>query len=204
METVLARIATITDPRIMLLRRPDVIRWLWGDCSFLPAIEEVRSKAKNCEKRKALEDEWGRTVTKLRRPDLALAGQWTNKFGEHLGEELMLLKGQEARKPVKRDHLCPDLETDAAIVEVKAETHFTTGTAGEKILGVPFKYAEVPRLYGKPLWILCLGGAEVSCRTQYGCLGSATDNKKKILDFYTGLGITYVGATDILKDWAQA
>jgi hypothetical protein len=33
-----------------------------------------------------------------------------------------------------------------------AKTLYTSGTAGEKILGCPFKYAEIPdHLYGKPL-----------------------------------------------------
>ena len=43
---------------------------------------------------------------------------------------------------------------------MKTHTWCTTGTAGEKILGVPFKYSELPRLYGKPLKIICVAYQE--------------------------------------------
>jgi hypothetical protein len=87
---------------------------------------------------------------------------------------------------------------------VKTETYRTSGTAGEKILGVPFKYASVPRLYGKPMIIICLGGAEKACIEEYGNLGSddnpkRTPEKKKILEFYKELQIEYVSATSLLR-----
>jgi hypothetical protein len=85
-------------------------------------------------------------------------------------------------------------------VEVKTETYYTTGTAGEKILGCPFKYAEVPIWYGKPLRILCLGGAEKACREEYGNLGDkGSPQKKKFLEFFKENQIEYVGATDLLS-----
>jgi len=107
---------------------------------------------------------------KLRRPDLKLDKQWTNKFGEHICEEIYFLLGKSVSKPIKQDHFQPDTEIDDAIIEAKAGTFYTDGTAGEKILGCPFKYADIPRLYGKPLKILCMGGAEKICRESYGNL----------------------------------
>jgi hypothetical protein len=193
-------ISKISDERIILLRNREVIQWLFGDTSFLPPIEK-KNKSQDTKKLKELEDVWGRQVLKSRRPDLKLDKQWTNKFGEHLCDELLILLGKTVSKPVKKEHYQPDLEVEDAIWEAKTETFFTEGTAGEKILGCPFKYAEIPELYEKPLKILCMGGAEKACREQYGNLpgDKCSTQKKKFLDFFKEQKIEYVGATDILK-----
>ena len=94
-----------------------------------------------------------------------------------------------------------DYEVDDALLEVKTQTYHTSGTAGEKILGSPFKYAEIPELYSKPLRIVCIGGAERICREQYGNLvgPKCSIQKKRFIDFYKENNIEYVGATEILK-----
>jgi len=195
---VWTKIQTNPDPRIVLLRKKEVVQWLYGDTSFLSPIVK-KNKTNDTKQYKVLEDIWGRSMVKLRRPDLKLDKQWTTKFGEHLCEEIYLLLGKECSKPVKKNHFQPDQEVVDQIVEVKTETYYTTGTAGEKILGCPFKYAEVPFLYGKPLTILCLGGAEKACREEYGNLGPQTSpQKKKFLEFFKENQIEYVGATDLL------
>jgi hypothetical protein len=193
-------IAKNTDERIILLRIPEVIMWLYGDLSFLPPIER-KNKTSDESKYKVLEDAWGQETLRIRRPDLKLDKQWTNKFGEHICEEIYLLLGNTISKPVKKEHYQPDLEVDNAIIEAKAQTFFTSGTAGEKILGTPFKYAEIPDLYEKPLYILCMGGAEKVCREQYGNLPGVkcTIQKKRILDCFKENKIEYIGATDILN-----
>jgi hypothetical protein len=194
-------IATNTDKTIILLRNREVIMWLFGDLSFLPPIEK-KNKTSDEVKYKILEDKWGRDMLRTRRPDLNLNKQWTNKFGEHLCEELYALLGKDVSKPVKKEHYQPDYEVDDAIVEVKTGTFYTSVTAGEKILGCPFKYAEIPDFYSKPLKILCIGGAEKICREQYGNLaGSKCSIRKKIfLNFFKENRIEYIGATDILKE----
>lgn len=202
METTkfLAFVSKNTNPAIVLLRQKEVIQWLFGDLSFLPEIEK-KNKTKDEEKYKVLEDKWGQEILRLRRPDLKLDKQWTNKFGEHICEEIYSLLGKTVSKPVKKKNYQPDSEVDDAILEAKAGTFFTSGTAGEKILGCPFKYAEVPDLYGKPLKILCMGGAEKVCRESYGNLPGAkcSEQKKKFLDFFRENRIEYIGASDILK-----
>jgi len=193
-------IAAVTDPRIVLLRHTEVVQYLFGDLSFLGTIEK-KNKTADEAKYKILEDKWGQDIMKLRRPDLKLDKQWTTKFGEHLSEELHLLQCKEFFRPVKMEHFQPDLEIDDAIIEAKMQTFYTSGTAGEKILGCPFKYAEVPDLYGKPLKILCMGGAERICRENYGNLPGTkcSPQKQAFLDFFRERRIEYVGATDILK-----
>jgi len=193
------KIQTNPEPRIMLLRNKEVVQWLYGDLSFLGPIVHT-NKTQDTKEYKILEDNWGRAIVKLRRPDLKLDKQWTTKFGEHLCEEIYLLLGKECSKPAKKDHHQPDQEVVDLILEVKTETYYTTGTAGEKILGCPFKYAEVPVLYEKPLNILCLGGAEKACRDEYGNLGDKTSpQKRKFLEFFKAQQIEYVGATDLLN-----
>jgi len=193
-------VSKIKDTKIVLLRQKEVIQWLFGDLSFLPAIEK-KNKTSDEAKYKVLEDMWGQAMLKIRRPDLKLDKQWTNKFGEHICEELYMLQGMSVSKPVKKENYQPDSEIDDAILEAKAGTFFTAGTAGEKILGCPFKYAEIPDLYGKPLKIVCIGGAEKACRENYGNLPGArcTTQKKRFIDFFRENRIEYIGASDVLK-----
>jgi len=191
-----------TDPRIVLLREQQVVKWLFGDLSFLPPIEK-KNKTVDEPKYKVLEDKWGQDTLKKRRPDLKLDKQWTNKFGEHIVEEIFYLQEKELRKPIKKDNYQVDYEVEDALLEVKTQTYHTSGTAGEKILGSPFKYAEIPELYSKPLKIVCIGGAERICREQYGNLDGpkCSLQKKRFIDFYKENNIEYVGATEILKTY---
>jgi len=199
-EPVSEIIAANPHSSIVLLRSKEVIQWLFGDLSFLPDIAK-KNKTADEKVYKDLEDKWGREMMKVRRPDLTLDKQWTNKFGEHLCEEIYTLLGKTVTKPINKKNYQPDSEVDDAILEAKAQTFYTSGTAGEKILGSPFKYAEVPELYGKPLKIICIGGAEKICREQYGNLPGekCSAQKKKILSCFGEIGIEYIGATDILR-----
>jgi hypothetical protein len=185
---------------IILLKEKEVLMWLLNDLSFFPKLNN-QNKSKFTDAMKKLEDEWGRTIFKKKRPDLVLDGQWTNMFGQHVCEELFTILQKHPRKPEKKENKQPDIEIDELIIEVKTCTYFTTGTANEKILGVPFKYADVPELYGKPLHIYCLGGAETASRTQYGNLPGEkmTETKKKMIHFYKEMKIEFIGISDILK-----
>ena len=195
-------VCKVEDPRITLLRDKRVVQWIFGDLSFLPTFEPTLTVKKR-ETLKGHEDAWGREMMKVRRPDLKLNKQWTNLFGEYICEEICFLSGKEVTKPVSKNNLQPDKETNDAIIEVKTGTYCTSGTAGEKILGTPFKYAEVPFLYGKPLRILCIGGAEKSSREEYGNLPGpkCSQYKENMLRMYREKGIEYVGATDMLKEF---
>jgi hypothetical protein len=193
------------DPRIFLLKDIDVIRWIFGDTSFLPVVEDSRNRTNDNKKRKVHEDAWGKGKLRVRRPDLNLNKQWTNKWGEHIVEEIYALMGENGTKPIKINRNHPDLEINDFIIEAKAQTFFTSGTAGEKILGTPFKYCEVPKLYKKPLKIVCVGGAEKVCRQEYGNLPGPRQSmtKHEFLKFFKENGIEYVAATDLLMKTAN-
>lgn len=86
-------------------------------------------------------------------------GNWTTQLGEKAVGEILELKGEtptRITKACKKDCYEPDWETEKAIYEVKTRNWTTQGTAGEKVLGTPYKYAHIPKLYGKPLKIVCI------------------------------------------------
>jgi len=98
----------------------------------------------------------------------------------------------------------PDLECDEFVYEVKGRSWSTSGTAGEKILGVPLKYGELPRLYKKPLQIILVGYQEYEAKEgfAFGDLldkNNQTKELKESLAFYKEHNIEYVAFTDILR-----
>ena len=205
--------------KIVLLKQPGVVEWLTDENQFIAFLDSIYPellllseqktlkgknlpKSKIREEYKKKEDEWGQNTLSTKRPDLLKHGQWTTKLGEHSLEELQILLGKTPTSPINKNGYKPDCEVEDAIWEAKAQTYFTDGTAGEKILGVPFKYADVPELYGKPLKILCMGCAEKLSREHYGNLSGekCTEKKNKFIDFYKEMGIEWVGATELIKE----
>jgi len=120
------------------------------------------------------EAKWNMEKMKEIRPDLFIkASKQKSKFGpfgEILVKEYYIMTGEfKTDKPEKKGGHDLDLETFKEMIEVKTGSYFTTGTAGEKIFGVPYKYRKVPRLYNKPLLIILLGGdkkdSDLVCET---------------------------------------
>ena len=103
-------------------------------------------------------------------------------------------------KPKKKLSYQLDLECDEYIIEIKTQTFFTSGTAAEKILGVPIKYSDVPRVFKKPLKIILVANTEVLVKNNYKILCCDISNeKKKIIDFYKTLEIEFICLTDFIK-----
>lgn len=181
-----------TDANIILLRNENILKWLLDDTSFL-----------NQESKKVSEDNFGwNTYMELIKPKKSISKkQWTTLTGQKLAEELLLISGSKfVKKPIKKGGFQPDLETEDFIVEVKTQTYFTTGTAGEKILGTPIKYADIPSLYNKKLKILCLAGAEKEMRNKYNLFGDKykESNRNKFIEFFKDNNIEYISASKIL------
>lgn len=113
-------------------------------------------------KKKGNEDKWNMELMKEIRPDLFTKEHSQSSlfgpFGEKLVKEYCILTGEfTTDKPEKLGGHDLDLETVKEMIEVKTGSYFTSGTAGEKIYGVPWKYADVPRLHKKPLLIILIG-----------------------------------------------
>lgn len=131
----------------------------------------------------AEETAWGRTNFR----DTAM---WTGTLGQRLIQEAF----PEGWKPLKRNGHEPDWETSQYVYEVKTQTWLTPGTAGEKILGVPVKYRNVPALYGKPLRIVLFACAE---RLWFDL--ERDPALLSIIEFWKSMGIEYVRGSELTE-----
>lgn len=137
--------------------------------------------------------------------------QWTNEYGEAVVR--FLLKELDykicEKKPkikVGRSVFIPDIETDCAIWEIKTRNWTTSGTAGEKVLGTPVKYSELPNITGKPLYIVTVAYQEYECDKYFNLFSTYYDeihNKKKILDVFKSVDIHYVRCSDLLYKYLK-
>lgn len=120
--------------------------------------------------------------------------QWTTLLGEHFVKNLLKRMNFSVTKPMKKNGYLPDWETEQGIFEVKTRNWNTPGTVGEKVLGVPYKYSDIPRLYGKPLFIVCVAYQEYEFT--YGntqIFGKVLSKEKKnMIDYWQKMNIYYV------------
>jgi hypothetical protein len=191
-----------------LLSNPEVIKWCYE------GITEVSLKNKGSgEKLKKAakeETEWGNKA--IQKHNIK---QWTTPLCQDLVMEALVCLGRKnvrkvtrataKKSSVRSKTYEPDLECDDFVYEVKGRSWCTVGTAGEKILGVPLKYGELPRLYEKPLKIVLVGYQEYEAREHFA-FGDLLDTKtqtkelQESLAFFREHKIEYVAFTDILKE----
>lgn len=188
-----------------LLENPKVIQWCYE--AITPVSLMNTESEKKLKVSKDEEQKWGNEV-------IGTAGgkQWTTILCQDLVMEALIKLGRKnvrqttslksSLRPKKYD---PDLECDEYVYEVKGRSWSTPGTAGEKILGVPLKYGELPRLYSKPLKIVLVGYQEYEAKNKFafGDLldkGNQTIELKDSLKYFKEHNIEYVAFTDILKE----
>ena len=150
-------------------------------------VSQIRAAANKAEK------EWGNSMIGQKSN-----GNWTTLLGEGLVHDVLAMRGENPCKPERKNGYEPDWETDNYIYEVKTRNWTTSGTAGEKVLGVMYKYSEIPELYGKPLRIVCVGYQEwelTNGTTQI--FGDVGERKRGFLDYAESLGITYIKFSDL-------
>lgn len=154
-------------------------------------ISQLRSIAK------AQETEWGNTII-----GQTNNGNWTTLLGERLVYDVLMLKGENPRKPETKNGYSPDWETDNFIYEVKTRNWTTSGTAGEKVYGVMYKYSDIPILYEKPLKIVCVAYQEYELvHGNTKIFGEVSNNKKKFLELAKNeMSIEYVKFSDLVKE----
>lgn len=145
------------------------------------------------------EKNWGNDI--IGNDKIKQTSQWTTKLGENFVAKILSDKGYTVKRPIKKEGYKPDWEIEEAIIEVKTRNWNTTGTAGEKVLGAPYKYAAIPRLYGKPLKIICVAYQEYELT--YGNTRVFGEDiqveQKKMLDEWKKRGIEYVKFSDIIN-----
>jgi hypothetical protein len=127
-------------------------------------------------------------------------GQWTTLLGEHLVRDILELRGENPRKPLRKGGFQPDWETDEYIYEVKTSNWWVDGTAGEKVYGTFIKYQNISESYGKPLKIVCVANQEeelTNGKTKY--FGeNITKKTQDVLDLAKSWNIEYVKFSDLV------
>lgn len=191
--------------KMNLLNNSEVIKWCYEGITDISL--RTTSNEKKLKKSNRIEKEWGNGIIGGNG-----GGQWTTRLCEDLVmEALIRLDRKNVRKTtskkssLRKKKYSPDLECDDFVYEVKGRNWTTPGIAGEKILGVPLKYGEVPRLYDKPLQIVLVGYQEYEAREgfAFGDLLDKNEQTKELqesLAFYKEHNIEYVAFTDILKE----
>jgi hypothetical protein len=173
----------IMDTDFSILREPHVIDWF------------------NCVRpHNHIDDEkkWGNNLIKKYCGSKKKTCQWTTLLGEYVVSLLLMLNGHTIIEKQKHKGYDPDIETTDCIYEVKSRNYNTTGTAGEKILGVSKKYADVPILFGKPVVIVLCGYQEIEGMEKFN-LFNPHNHLKKMLEFDKQLGFTYLRCSDLLQ-----
>jgi len=129
-----------------------------------------------------------------------MTSQWTTCLGENLVKEVFQkFHNTETWRPKKLNGFKPDLETESFIIEVKTRNWTTPGTAGEKVLGTPYKYSRVPKLYKKPLLIILLGFQEYECSSgKLNVFEPKCEIQKEILNLYNRHHIYYIKFSDLI------
>jgi len=159
------------------------------------------SKKQENERMNKAEKNWGNLL--IGRGPENQTSQWTTILGESIVAEILSSQGHTVNRPKNINGYKPDWEIEDAIIEVKTRNWTTPGTAGEKVFGVPYKYAEIPKLYGKPLKIVCVAYQEYELthgKTRVFGQDISTE-KKEMLAFWKERGIEFVKFSDIINNF---
>lgn len=187
-----------------LLNNKEIIKWCYEGVTEFSLRNTTNTE--KLREAKLIEDKWGNSIMGTEG-----SGQWTTTLCQNLVIEALSMLGRKNVKKadskqssIRDKGYQPDVECDEYVYEVKGRNWTTSGTAGEKILGVPLKYGELPRLYNKPLQIILVGYQEYEAKNAFafGDLldkNNQTQELRDSLAFYKEHNIEYVAFTDILK-----
>jgi hypothetical protein len=182
--------------RNILISNKEAVNYILteGKSIFSEYNSKCNSKYNSKEKLKQ-EDNWGNNINNGSfKTD---KNQWTTSFSETFVKEVISkLYNEQPQRALKLNNLQPDLETNNFIIEVKFQKYFSTGTAWEKVLGVPLKYSGYPNPKNKKFIIVCCGQIEVLMRKKIKMFNQKQNN---IIKFYKENGFEYVFFTDLLN-----
>jgi hypothetical protein len=137
-------------------------------------------------------------MKKYAKKTIKINNQWTTLLGEFIAENLIERRFNEKCEKIKDNHMIVDFTTENSYFEAKTRNFYTPGTAGEKILGSPYKYCNLKDLDKKKLYIILIGYQEYEAIHNFK-LFSPTGNQIKILEFYKTLNIEFIRGSDMLK-----
>lgn len=149
---------------------------------------------------KQKEYRWG--IDKLKNCNIPMFGSlnyWSGPLGEYYVYSSLKSSGKSVKRPHPVNGFTPDWECDDYIYEVKTRNYTSTGSIGEKALGIPFKYCDIPDLYGKPLKIVLVGKLEYEGIYKFGVINNhnISFNKLNLLKIYKNMGIEFIGASQL-------
>lgn len=210
-------------PDVRLLHEDGVIEWIVSKADFATFLARRYIDAK-CS---VAERTWGNELyfkltgrklpTKSKKarniPDDADAceesGQWTTLVCEAFARELYLLHCkilESVTKPVKCPHskrgYKPDWIGEDFIVEVKAQAHYSSGTAYEKYPEAALKYVDTLGTVFKAIYahVVFIGQAEVLAEDKCGLLGKERGPVNGVIKrILQENGVSFKRASDILK-----
>lgn len=160
-------------------------------------IKNNKIVIKNKNKYNKIEKKWGNKMNGTYNKCM-----WSHKLGENIVKTFFERNNIKIWKPEKKNNYQPDFETNKYIIEVKTRNWTTTGTCGEKVLGVPYKYSDIPKLYNKKLKIVCVAYQEYELEHGNFKIFSKklSDEKKKILKLWKNMGIEFVQFTSWINN----
>ena len=192
--------------RIMsdILKEPLVRSWIQRGAFFQELEKNSRKKS---DERASNEKEkvWAHDILKKYFNYQKTTNQWTTTLGEYL-VKIMLEEKYGAGKvwrPEIKSGFHPDWETPDSLYEVKSRNYTTTGTAGEKILGCPIKYIDIPKIYGKPLNIVLLGYQEYEADNNFKLFDwdNMSSEKTQLLNMLRMFKIEYLRGSELLPEY---
>ena len=168
----------------MLLLKPCVLDWICGRGRWVGGCQPKYNRA---------EKEWALEILNSKNK------VWSSSLGELIVKNILELNGEKVWRPKTIEGCRPDWETEESIYEVKTRNWTTTGTVGEKILGVPYKYANVPQLYNKPLKIVLVGYQEYEATVKFNIF-NPTKQRQAQIDLWKTQGIEFLKCSELLDN----
>lgn len=151
------------------------------------------------------EKEWGNNKIKQYFSHKKNTPQWTTKLGEGIVKSILEQKGMKVKRPTKVTingiGYQVDWETPKALWEVKTRNYTTPGTAGEKIFGTPWKYASLPKIFNKPLFIVLVAYQEKEAIEKFKIFDSPLPPERQMfIQMMKNLNIHFIKASDLLLE----
>lgn len=156
------------------LKNPEIINWLHAN----PFINIQNKKF-----RKIAEDSWGRIIVGKN------TCQWTTPLSEGIFKEYLKRSGQTLLTNNFGNFI-----TDKAVYKVKCRSWNTSGTAGDKILAVPYK---LPQVLEKPVYIVLMAYQE---KDNFGIFDTSSPEKIEMIVNWKKRGIEFVKFTELFNN----